>query len=587
MEFARVVDALEAVEATTKRLEKIDHLAELFREADPATLRRIVYLAQGMLGPDWEGLEPGLAGNLVVEAIDLATGLGGERIDELRIETGDLGSAAARALEEERQQALFREPLTVASAHGTLVEMAEASGEGSQDRKVKLLARLLNDADPPEARMLVRAVMGKMRLGIGHRTILDALAEAFASREDREAIERADDVAADLGAVAEALSRDGLAAMDRFELEVGRPVRPMLAERSDDPEGILEKMPTGAAEYKYDGLRVQAHLPEDGPTQLFSRRLEEMTGQFPDVVEALEEAFQGSSAIVEGECVAVDPQTGRMRPFQYLSHRRGRKHDLEDAIAEVPVRVHLFDLLHVDGEDMTREPFPKRREALEAAFEATGDVVFSELVEIQDPERLDAFFEDALDDGAEGVMVKDTGPDSTYRAGARGWQWVKYKRDYRTELSDTLDLVVVGALAGEGRRAGLYGALLVAAYDPEGDRFETVCRVSTGFSDETLEAMPERFEDLVIDAPHPRVASEMEAEFWFVPEEVVELHGSDITLSPVHTAARGEVEEGRGLSLRFPRFHRFREDKGPADATTTGELVDLYRRQVKVDAGEE
>lgn len=587
MEFSTVVEHLEAVEATTKRLEMVDHLAALFREAPVADLPKIVHLVRAEVAPAWTGLDVGLAESGVVEAIRVATGLPEERIDELRIETGDIGSAAEAALGDKRQQALFTEPLTVAGVHGALVEIARTAGSGSQDRKVKLLAKLLHDATPSEARVLVRAVMGKMRLGIGEMTILDGLAEAFATRDDRPRIERAYNVAPDMGRIAEALAEGGLEAMDAFEVEVGRPVRPMLAERSDDAEAIVEKMPDGCvAEYKYDGLRVQAHIPEDGPIELYSRRLEAMTEPWPDLVEALGEASSGRSAIVEGECVAVDPETGAMRPFQAISHRRGRKHDVDEMVRRYPVRLYLFDCLHRDGRDLTTAPFPERRAALEAIFEERERLAFTQLTEVRDAGDLEAFFEEAIDAGAEGVMVKDTGPGSRYRAGARGWLWVKYKQDYRTELADTVDLVAVGALAGQGRRAGLYGALLMAAYDPDADAFKTVCRLSTGFSDETLEAMPGMFEDLEIERPDPRVETDREAEVWFAPEKVLELHGSDITVSPTHTAGRGRIVPDKGLSIRFPRFHRFRDDKAPEDATTVDELVAMYRRQVKVE-GEE
>lgn len=588
MDLGRVVEAYEAVEATTKRLEMTSILAELFADAPPGDLAKVVYLTQGQIAPGWAGLEPGLADKLIVEAIALATGLSEDDVDRLRIEAGDLGSAAARAVRDKRQTALFTDDLTVASVHDTLVEMARAEGAGSQDKKKKLLAKLLHDADPGQARAVVRVIVGKMRLGIGDMTILDGLAEAFTDDGDRGPIERAYNVCSDLGEVAETLARDGVEALEGFGVRVGRPVRPMLAERSSGAGEILEKMPEGcAAEYKYDGLRLQVHVGEDGDVELFSRRLEPSTEAFPDVVEAVRDAVQAGSAILEGECVAVDPQTGSMRPFQYISHRRGRKHDLDEVVEAYPVRLYLFDCLYRDGRDLTREAFPDRREALEQAVLESGDVVLSRIEPVGDADQLDRFFEAAIDAGAEGVMVKSTAADSIYRAGARGWLWVKYKRDYRTELVDTVDLVAVGALAGQGQRAGVYGALLMAAFDPADDVFRTVCRLSTGFSDETLAAMPDLFEDLVLDDPHPRVETEMEVDFWFAPEKVLELHGSDLTLSPVHTAARGRIEEGAGVSIRFPRFMRFRDDKGPKDATTVDELVELYRRQVKVDVEEE
>jgi len=326
---------------------------------------------------------------------------------------------------------------------------------------------------------------------------------------------------------------------------------------------------------------VQAHI-RDGRVQLFSRRLEDLTEQFPDVVKALKLAFRMKSAIVEGECVPVDLNTGELLPFQEVSHRRGRKHGLEDAIEDYPVRVFLFDCVYLDGTDMTQMPYLERRRALESAFERTEEARFSEMRVYDNVDDVEAFFKEALKDGCEGLMAKSVDESSFYRAGSRGFLWIKYKKEYRSEMTDTVDLVVVGAYAGRGRRAGVYGALLMATYNDQEDVFETVCKLGSGFDDVTLAALPPQLEAHKLKEKHPKVRSKMEADYWFEPAMVLEVLGAEITVSPIHTTAYGIIRPDSGLAVRFPRFTgRFRDDKEPREATTSKELEQMYSKQLK------
>jgi DNA ligase-1 len=271
-----------------------------------------------------------------------------------------------------------------------------------------------------------------------------------------------------------------------------------------------------------------------------------------------------------------------MLPFSEVTHRRGRKHGLEAAMEQYPVALLMFDLLHVDGEDHTTKPLGQRRAALEKAFKLGDRVRLSDYKVVAGPEALEKFFETAVAEGAEGIMAKSLGEDSVYRAGARGWQWIKLKRDYRAELSDSVDLAIVGAFLGRGRRAGWYGALLMAAYNKKDDTFETVCKLGTGFSDELLEALPGKLARSKRAARHARVRSALEADVWFAPTDVLEVRGAEITLSPVHTCAMGSVREGAGLAIRFPRYTgNWRTDKSPEDATSATELLKMYRLQSK------
>ena len=315
---------------------------------------------------------------------------------------------------------------------------------------------------------------------------------------------------------------------------------------------------------------------------LYSRRLENITSQFPDVIAAIGEAFKGEEGIFDGEAVPVDVNTGEMLPFQMVSHRRGRKYGIEKIMEEIPVVLFLFDVLYLNGEDMTSRPYMERRAALEKWVQQTDRVKFAHRIISEDIEEIKRFFNKAIEDGCEGLVAKNIGEESIYRAGAREFLWIKYKRDYRAEMADTIDLVVVGAFAGKGRRKGTYGALLMAAYNPEKDRFETVCKLGSGFTDVQLANLPRMFEELRIEKKHPRVWSKIEADYWFVPKVVLEVIGAEITLSPTHTCARDIIEKGSGLAIRFPRFTgRWRDDKEPEEATTVKELIEMYRNQVK------
>lgn len=579
MRFSEVVEVYEQIEATTKRLEMTELLVRLFRETPMEDLDKVVYLTQGRIHPDYLGIELGLAEKMVIRVLVHATGLDESRIEKLWKERGDLGLVADEVIASRRQRSLDQSPLTVAKVHANLDAIAQEGGEGSQERKIRLLSELLGMATPGEAKYIVRLVVGKMRLGVADMTIVDALAASFAAKADRDRVERAYNVSSDLGEVARALAERGLEGVDAIRLKLFRPIRAMLAERLETLEEILERLGRCALEYKYDGLRVQAHVSRE-KIQLFSRHLENITGQFPEIVEGLRKAIGGRSAIVEGEAVPVDSNTGEFLPFQEVSRRRGRKTDMEHMAKEFPVTLFTFDCLLVEGEDLTVKSWQERRRSLESIVRLTEQIRLSTVRITDELKEAEAFFDEALQAGCEGLMAKAL--DSVYEAGARGFQWIKFKKEYSAELSDTVDLVVVGAFAGRGKRAGTYGALLMAAYDDEEDMFRTTCKLGTGFDDETLFALPEKLGALQRDRRPARVDSKLEPDVWFEPRVVLEVRGAELTVSPVHTAAWGAVRPGAGLAVRFPRFTaRWREDKGPEDATTIRELLEMYGGQLK------
>ncbi|MEM3977343.1 MAG: ATP-dependent DNA ligase, partial [Thermoplasmata archaeon] len=393
---------------------------------------------------------------------------------------------------------------------------------------------------------------------------------------------RAYNIHPDLAFIALKLVNEGIEGVRNIKVTPGVPVRSMLAERLPTLDEILDKMGGKCAfEYKYDGLRIQSHYTS-GLKLIFSRRLENLTSQFPDIIENLKDALGNNEVILDGEGVPVNVETGELLPFQAVSHRRGRKYDVEKAIEEYPVVLFLFDILYLNGEDLTLRPYPKRREILESIVKETDKIKLATRIVSSDKQEISRFFEKAIESGCEGLVAKSISDESIYRAGAREFLWIKFKRDYQMELSDTVDLVVVGAFAGHGLRTGTYGALLMAAYDDEKDAFVTVCKLGSGFTEDHLKQLPRILDPYKINHKHPRVISNIDADFWFSPYIVLELIGAELTLSPSHTCCMDVVEKGSGISIRFPRFTgRFRTDKKPDEATTAKEILELYRSQKK------
>lgn len=582
LKYSVIAEAYEKIEATTKRLEMTDLLVALLKNTPGEVMDKVSYLTQGRLYPDFVGTEIGVAEKLAVKALARATGSSESRIEEDMKKSGDIGETGRNFMANKKQVTFFQQALTVEKVYETLDKMARSSGTGAVDTKLALLAGLLAAASPVEAKYILRTVTGNLRLGIADMTVLDALAVAYGGgKEAREQVERAYNICSDLGRVAKTLVEKGIEGIKRFHVSIGEPIRPMLAERLSSAEEILEKLGGKCVgEYKYDGERLQAHKQGDEVT-LFSRRLENISRQYPDAVKLFRQYVKAKEAILECECVAVDVDTGEMRPFQELMHRR-RKYGIEKAIEEYPVSLFMFEALYVDGKDLTLESYPLRRKVLEKTVRQSDRVKLADRVVTDDVSGLEKFFLEAIENGCEGLVCKSIAKDSVYQAGARGWLWIKYKRDYKSEMTDTVDLVVVGAFHGRGKRAGAYGALLLAAYNSQSDTFETVTKCGTGFTDEDLAKLPRMLEKYVVQRKPPRVNSTLEADVWFEPVIVIEILGAEITLSPIHTCAMNAIRKGSGLAVRFPRFTgNYRVDRAAEDATTVDEVVEMYQKQLK------
>jgi len=586
--YSEIVNAYEKISSTTSRLEITDILVNLLKKASKENVDKIVYLTQGKLYPDYVGLELGFAEKFMVRALSLATGVNVNKINEELKKKGDIGIIAQEIITQKRQAALFEfiglneEKLTVDEVYETLDKVAKITGEGSQDAKIKIISGLLKKATPNEAKYLARTIVGTLRLGLADMTILDAIAIAYLGSKDyRELVERAYNVSSDLGYVAKVALNEGIEGLKKIKVRIGIPVRPMLAERAESVEEIFTRLgPKFIAEYKYDGERVQIHK-KGNEFILFSRSLENITNHYPDIIENIKNNLKANEVILEGEIVAVNSLTGEMLPFQELMHRR-RKYDVEKAIEEYPTVVYLFDIIYIDGEELIDLPILKRKEFLEKIVVTNDYIRLAVGKLVSNEEEFTKFFNEAVASGCEGLMCKSIKDDSIYKAGSRGFLWIKFKRSYQSKMIEPIDVVVVGGFYGTGRRAGKLGGLLVAVYDDKNDVFKTICKLGSGFTDEDLEKLPKLLEPYKIDHIHPRVVSKIDADVWYVPNFVIEVIGDEITLSPIHTTAQGLISKDSGLAIRFPRFTgRYREDKKPEDATTEEEVIEMYKRQLK------
>ena len=582
MEFSTLAEIFQRMEKTSKRIELTDILVELLKKTPKEILPNVVYLLQGIIRPNFEGVELGIAEKLAIHAISKSSGLSIKKIEDDYREGGDLGLTASNILKLKTQTTFTVEKITVERVYDTLFKIAKLEGKGSQDLKMKYISSMLNDATPVEAKFVMKILLGTLRLGVAENTVMDALAIAFTGKkENKEEIENAYNVSSDLGKVSLVVATDGIEEIKKFKISLFSPIRPMLADRVKSEAEAIKKMPQlFAAEYKLDGERVQIHK-QMNKIILFSRRLENITQYYPDIIENIGKSINVDEGIFEAEIVPINENTGEFLPFQELMHRR-RKYKLEKAVLQYPITVNFFDVLYFDDRNCLNLEYTKRREILENIVKEDN---FSKLVPtllVKNENEIEDFLENSINSGCEGLMLKT--PNAGYRAGARGSNWLKLKREYRNELGDSLDLIVIGAYFGRGRRTGLYGTLLLGTYNPENDTFPSICKVGTGFTDESLDQLYQILSNKVILKKNSRVVSEMEADVWLEPELVLEVVASEITLSPIHKTGLNLVRKNSGFALRFPKFTgKIRYEKAVEDASTHDEVLALYKNQSKVN----
>jgi DNA ligase-1 len=570
MKFADLAANLDQMEATSSRNELVRILSEVYRACAVDELEPITYLIQGRLAPFFEPVEIGLGQGLLMTAIAVAYDTPKADVSKLYKETGDLGITAQRLA-----KASPSESPSVVEVHRRLSKIAAAGGSGSQQEKLDGFTGLLGDLDSISAKHLVRITLGKMRLGIGDPTVLDAL--SFAKQGDRSlrpVLEAAYNRTSDLGLIARTLWKSGEPGLEALKVMAGHPLRPQLAERLPNPEAVIKKLGMVGVQPKYDGLRVQIHKSSDG-VSIFSRNLESMTEMFPELVAAAA-GLDVKSIILDGEAIAYDAESEEYVPFQETTARR-RKEGVEEMAARVPMRAFVFDVMFRDGSDLTPLPYERRFEIVQELLRESETLVTAPLMKTDSAEVLTRQLLDNISQGLEGVVVKRM--DSPYQAGARNFNWVKLKRNTSGQLNDTIDVVLLGYYRGKGKRAEFgAGALLAGVYDSDKDEFVTISKLGTGLSDQGWREIHQRLASLEVAEKPLRVNSAFIPDAWLKPEIVVEVLADEITPSPRHTA--GMTADQPGFALRFPRIVSLRTaDKKAEDATSVREIREMFEQQ--------
>ncbi len=568
--FADVAAVFDKLEKRSGRLEMTDILAELFNKTGTKEIDKLAYFIQGIMLPPYMDVDLGLGEKFAIEAIAASSGYPKSTVESDYKKSGDLGDTAEKLLQKRKQTALMTSEMDISYVYGVMMKISTSSGQGSQEQKIKLLTELLNNASPVEARFLVRFVLGKLRLGVGDPTILDALSVSRTGDKSlREEVERAYNVCADMGLVAR-LFYESPESIKEFKVQPFKPLMPALAERLSTPDAIMEKIGKCGVEMKYDGFRLQCHK-KGGQVELYSRKLEKMTHMFPDVVEAVR-GLKNDEMIFEGEALAYNTKKKRYFSFQQTMHRR-RKHGIAEASKEFPLNVFVFDILYLDGKDLTNEPYKERRNLIKKIFKNKILKPSSSRI-VATSKTLEKMFKTSISKGLEGIMAKDL--KAPYTAGKRKFAWIKLKKSYGKTV-DTIDGIIVGYYLGHGARAEFeFGGVLVAVYNQDSGMLETVAKVATGFTEEEMVDLRKTLEKIRTKNPPKNLDYNIEVDFWVEPKHVIEVAFDEITVSPMHTAGG----KGKGYALRFPRIVRMRDEKGLKEITTSHEIEHMYHIQM-------
>lgn len=597
MKFRQLAEYFQLIEKTTSRLKITEILANLFHNLSFLEIDKTLYLMQGRVAPLYEKIEFGMAEKMIIKAICLALNIERSFFEKKFKEIGDLGYTVEEL--KKRIHLLTEKELTINEVYEELLKIAKASGEGSQEVKLKILSSLIQQLDPLSSRYIVRIPAGVLRLGFSDMTVLDAFSWMLKKDKSlRKIIEKAYHVRPDLGYIGKIIKEKGIKAIEKIKPDVFTPILMMRAERLSSSKEIIEKIGRCAIENKYDGFRLQCHYKKtekQAVVRLFSRNLEDVTFMYPDIVEGIKKEVIAKEAIFEGEAIGFNPSNGEFLPFQETVQRK-RKYDVEKKAKEIPLKLFVFELLYFNGESLLEKPFIERRKKLTKMIRTTGDVFQDTIIiateEITDDEKkVNLLFEEAISKGLEGIVAKKL--NGIYQPGARGWNWIKLKRSYASKINDTIDCLILGYDFGKGKRASFgIGAFLVGIYDEKEDKYVTVAKIGSGLSDEEwrqLFTISQKYR--VKNKPNNYLVDKtMECDVWLAPALVVEVRADEITRSPVHTAGRKmkpsktgtafEVDIP-GFALRFPRLERFRNDKKPEDITSLKELETMYLSQKK------
>lgn len=601
MKFSELAVYLKKLEDTTSRNDMTQILSELFKSLHADEIDKVLYLMQGSVAPMYEKVDFGIAEKLMLNAIERALQLDPAELRRKNRTLGDIGLTVQHFKHE--YTSMYEQDVSITKVFDILKKVTHVSGMGSQDEKLALLGELIQTSDALSARYIVRIPLNKLRLGFSDMTILDSLSWMIGGDKSlRGQIEAAYQVRPDIGYIGKLIKQKGMSALSRVVPAVFTPILMMRAERLSDVNKIMEKAPGGIIEPKYDGFRLQIHARktktrenENIEIKLYSRNLEDVTYMYPDIVTGIQKEIHADSFICEGEAIGYHGATGGFLPFQETVQRR-RKYNIEAKTIEIPLKLFVFELLYVDGRMYLNEPFETRRRTLEKLINISGNIekdtilVAPEKVAI-DTKAIELEFETAVTAGLEGIMIKKR--DGVYKPGARGYNWIKYKRSYAGHIEDTIDCLVMGYDKGQGKRANFgIGAILVGVYDEKHDLYKTVAKIGTGLTDEEWRTIKKQADAVKTNTKPPLydVDKLVNPDVWCEPEIVLEIRADEITRSPAHTAGRvmkatktgkGTEVEVAGYALRFPRLERFRDDKRPQDVTTVSEMEHLYRAQTR------
>lgn len=615
--YLAVARTFEKIEEDSGRLKNIETLSNFLRSVillSPDDLLCCVYLCLNQLGPAYQGLELGIGETVLMKAVAQATGRQLDKIKAEAQEKGDLGLVAESSRSNQRMM-FAPANLTAGGVFNKLKEIAHMSGNSAMNKKIDIIKGLFVACRFSEARYIVRSLAGKLRIGLAEQSVLAALSQAVCltppgqefppavldagkgmSTENRRVfleekaliLKQTYCEMPNYDAIIPVLLKEGIDELpNHCKLTPGVPLRPMLAHPTKGVGEVMKRFDEASftCEYKYDGERAQIHILENGEVRIFSRNQEDNTSKYPDIISRIPQVKKESvrSCVLDSEAVAWDREKKQIQPFQVLTTRKRK--DVDASEIKVQVCVYAFDLLYLNGESLVREPLSKRRALLRESFvEKEGEFVFARSLDADNTETIAEFLEQSVRDSCEGLMVKTLEKHATYEIAKRSHNWLKLKKDYLEGVGDTVDLCVIGAYLGKGKRAGGYGGFLLACYDEENEEFQSVCKIGTGFKDEDLEQHYNFLKEHILPKPRPyyRVDQSAEPDVWLEAVQVWEVKCADLSLSPVYKAAMGLVDPEKGISLRFPRFLRIRDDKKPEDATTGSQIADLYKKQQQI-----
>ena len=588
MDYQKLTEVYENIGKTTKRLEKTFIISEFLKEVPSDEIDTIILLLQGKIFPDYDETKIGVSQKLVLKAINKATGADLKKIEREWKKTGDLGIVSENLTTTKTQNTLFSKDLKVKKVFDNMRKLATLTGEGTVDKKISLIAELLTSATPIEAKYIVRTTLEELRVGIGEGTLRDAIIWAYFGKEygfeydkkendfliDDEKrkvynevsaiVQNAYDLSNEFSEVAKIAKEKGIEGLKEMVLVPGKPIKVMLCQKvSDIKEGFETVGSPAQIEYKYDGFRMQIHSL-NGEITIYTRRLENVTKQFPEVVEILSKNISSKNYLIDGEAVGFDPKTGKYLPFQSVSQRIRRKYDIEEIAKSFPVELNLFDIIYYEGESLIKTPLNERRKILEKIVnQEKRKIVIAKIDVTSDLTEAERFYKDALLAGNEGIIMKRH--DSPYKPGSRVGGWVKVK-----PVMESLDVVIIGAEWGEGKRSGWFTSFTVGVIDDDGEIVE-IGRVGTGIKELAQEEGSDgvTFDDMT-KLLTPLIISEDGREVKVKPKIVIELNYEEIQKSPTYSS---------GYALRFPRLIRLRDDKGVEDASTLSMVQAFYDDQ--------